>query len=89
MSTAGTYNYWPKVNHPDAILPQMTSETALPRFYFGGSQIPVNLGIEHNGQTKTGYESHMDKKKEINVRGTGVVTTSKHHRIRLPRNFHI
>ncbi len=89
MSTAGIYNYWPKVNHPNAIIPQMTSETALPRFYFGGSQIPINLGIEHDNHVNTAYKSDMEKRKGLKVRGSGVVTASKHSRIRLPRNFHI
>ena len=47
MSTAGFYNYRPKVEHPNQLFHQMDSDTLRPTFYFGGSQVPVNLGIEH------------------------------------------
>ena len=47
MSTAGTYNYHPKVAHPNTIFPQMTSGEYQPHFYFGGSQIPIGLGHIH------------------------------------------
>ena len=43
MSTSGTYAYWPKVEHQNAIFPQMASASLQPPFYFGGSQVPVNL----------------------------------------------
>ena len=30
MSTAGTYQYWSKIQHPNSVLPQMTSDGNLP-----------------------------------------------------------
>ena len=47
MSTAGIYNYHPKVEHPDKVFPQMASASHQPPFHFGGSQVPVSLGHIH------------------------------------------
>lgn len=47
MSTAGIYNYHPKVAHQTTIFPQMTSGEYQPAFYFGGSQVPLSLGHIH------------------------------------------
>ena len=52
MSTAGIYNYHPKVEHPHTIFPQMTSDTHQPAFFFGGSQVPVSLGHIHGSGLK-------------------------------------
>jgi len=38
-----SYNYNPKVEHPNSMLPQMVSEGFKPHFYFGGSQIPIAI----------------------------------------------
>jgi hypothetical protein len=46
---SGFYNYWPKVNHPDEVFPQMESGGYQPPFFFGGSQVPTALGIKGNG----------------------------------------
>jgi hypothetical protein len=46
---SGFYNYWPKVNHPDEVFPQMTSGEFQAPFFFGGSQVPTALGIKGNG----------------------------------------
>ena len=43
---SGFYNVWPKVLNPDRELPQMTSASYQPPFYFGGSQVPTALGID-------------------------------------------
>jgi len=52
MSTAGIYGYYPKVEHPNHIFPQMASASHQPEFHFGGSQVPVSLGHIHgNGIT--------------------------------------
>ena len=47
MSTAGTYGYHPKIEHPNHIFHQMTSGEYQPAFHFGGSQVPVSLGHVH------------------------------------------
>ena len=47
MSAAGIYGYYPKVEHPDHIFPQMASASHQPGFHFGGSQVPVSLGHIH------------------------------------------
>ena len=47
MSTAGIYGYYPKVEHPNHIFPQMASASHQPEFHFGGSQVPVSLGHIH------------------------------------------
>jgi hypothetical protein len=52
MSTAGIYNYHPKVEHPSHIFPQMKSDTQQPSFHFGGSQVPVALGHIHGSGFK-------------------------------------
>jgi hypothetical protein len=49
MSSSGVYNYWPKVNNPDKTFIQMESDGFQKPFYFGGSQVPVTLGINGSG----------------------------------------
>jgi len=49
MSSSGVYNYWPKVNHPDKMFVQMTSDGFQKPFFFGGSQVPVTLGMNGSG----------------------------------------
>lgn len=49
MSSSGTYNYWPKVNHPDKMFIQMESGGSQKPFFFGGSQIPLAKGINGSG----------------------------------------
>lgn len=41
------YGFNPKVEHPTLSnnIPQMRSEAFQPRFFFGGSQVPVNLAL--------------------------------------------
>lgn len=45
---SGFYNVWPKVLHPDEVLPQMTSGGYQKPFYFGGSQVPESIGINNS-----------------------------------------
>lgn len=52
MSTAGIYNYHPKVEHPHEIFPQMASAGHQPAFHFGGSQVPIALGHMHGSGLK-------------------------------------
>jgi len=84
MSTSGIYNYWPKVQNPSAILPQMASDTEQRPFYFGGSQVPLNLGIHTGSGIQTKYVSHVDEIK--NIEGKGIHTTvKKNNKIYLPK----
>lgn len=87
MSTAGTYNYHPKVAQPNKVFPQMESSTFQAPFFFGGSQVPINLGIEGQG-FKTGYRSHLDHMRHLSTQGRGIQTTvRKHHSIYLPKHM--
>lgn len=90
MSTAGIYNYWPKVAHPDTIFPQMASASLQPPFFFGGSQVPVNLGVSHG----SGFGFHRDHKpalesmKRLGCKGRGIeVSYNRHHNIVLPKHM--
>ena len=95
MSTAGIYNYHTKVDNPSASFPvQMESGGYQVPFYFGGSQVPINLGIDHDRPHKTSYVSaHSDLKNET-LKGTGLgiglkTTSKKNDNIRLSKHmFH-
>jgi hypothetical protein len=90
MSTAGFYNYRPKVEHPNKLFHQMDSDTMRPTFYFGGSQVPVNLGIEHYDSMKTPYSFSGNGIKQIPMKGHGLgvglkTTHNKNDNIKLPK----
>lgn len=90
MSTSGTYHYWPKVANPNAIIPQMDSDTQQPPFFFGGSQVPTNLGIHTGSGIRTNYISHIEEMKNLNPSshstGKGISTTvKKGSKIYLPK----
>lgn len=72
MSTAGIYNYRPKVDNPTKIFHQMDSDTLQPPFYFGGSQVPINLGLEHYPSVKTPYKSSTSNITDIPMVGHGL-----------------
>jgi hypothetical protein len=82
MSTAGIYNYNPKVTHPDAVLPQMASASHQPPFFFGGSQIPINIGIKGSG-FKTSYVNSIERPK-FNLQRKASTSVEKHQKIMLP-----
>jgi hypothetical protein len=84
-----SYNYNPKVLHPDKILPQMESGEFQPSFYFGGSQVPVNLGIKGSGVCKKSpYKSHVMLKEGLDCQGRGIKTTcQKYCKIYLPKKI--
>jgi hypothetical protein len=81
---SGFYNYWPKVNHPDEVFPQMESGGYQPPFFFGGSQIPTALGIKGNG-----LQSHHVISTHQPTHGQGLIGQKlyheKHQNILLPR----
>ena len=90
MSTAGIYNYRPKVDNPTSVFHQMDSDTIRPPFYFGGSQVPINLHLDHNSPTKTPYQYSTNDIKGIPMVGHGLgiglkTTHRKNDNIRLPK----
>ena len=88
-----SYNFNPKVEHPNAVLPQMVSEGFKPPFYFGASQIPIALNGDMLGRGfRTPYKSAVVEKRSIPTKGTGLgvglkTTSSKHGNIRLPKTY--
>jgi hypothetical protein len=88
MSTAGTYGYFPKIMHQNSILPQMTSDTMQPSFYFGGSQVPINLNIPHGEGLRSKYKSSTFHMKSLGTQGRGLENTyNRHSRIALPKHM--
>jgi len=85
MSSAGTYGYFPKVMHEKQTFHQLTSAGYQPPFFFGGSQVPVSLGIATGSGIHTPYISHTAHKKVLGMEGRGIATTvQKNHKIYLP-----
>jgi len=72
MSVSGIYNYHVKLENLNQQLPQMSSEMYRPPFYFGGSQVPINLGFEHYPSIKTPYKSSTSSVNDINMIGHGL-----------------
>ena len=72
MSTAGIYNYRPKVDNPNANFHQMDSDTSRPPFFFGGSQVPVNLNIMHNTGLRTNYTTTNEHTNNLQMKGNGL-----------------
>jgi hypothetical protein len=72
MSISGIYNYHPKLDHLNEQLPQMSSEMYRPPFYFGASQVPINLGFDHYPSQKTAYNSSTDNISSIPMVGHGL-----------------
>ena len=67
---SGFYNNWLKVQHPNKIYTQTTSEGFQKPFYFGGSQVPNILSnnqyIEKNingGYVNELFRGHLSKPK--------------------------
>ena len=89
MSTAGTYGYHPKVEHPNAIFAQMKSNTLQPDFFFGGSQVPINLGLPaHGNGLRSEYKPELSKMKSLSTQGRGLSNTySRHTNIVLPKHM--
>jgi hypothetical protein len=90
MSTAGIYNYHPKLEHLNEQLPQMVSEGFKPPFYLGGSQVPISLGFEHYPSTRTPYTSSTTNLNNVSMVGHGLgvglkTTHKKNDNIRLAK----
>ena len=86
MSTAGIYNYYPKIEHPNKVFMQMESGGFQKPFFFGASQIPLELNHLQGSGIKTPYVSHTCHARGMDAqrRGTGV-TVHKLHKIYLPK----
>lgn len=83
---SGFYNNWVKVENPDKILGQMTSDGFKPPFFFGGSQVPTALDL--NGKPfKSGYKSSQEEVKYISGKGIQCTTVEKNNNIRIPRHM--
>lgn len=83
MSSSGTYNYRPKVEHPNKEFIQMTSDGFQPPFFFGGSQVPLAMGIDTH--TNDQYVNSLHEKQKLPMSGRGIKTTAKcGGRIHLP-----
>jgi hypothetical protein len=89
MSTAGIYNNWlsAQTQHP---YEYKKSESEKTPFYFGGSQVPVNLGLEHNKPMRSAYKSVFEEINEIPMVGHGLgvgikTTNKKNNNIRISK----
>lgn len=88
---SGVYNNWIKVQNPNLrndIVPMESGGFQAP-FYFGGSQVPINLGID-NSISGGGFKNYSKAIfKPDNIRGKGVPSTDFHKNtnIHLPRHF--
>lgn len=89
MSTAGIYNYHPKVNEPNKVFSQMTSGGFQSPFYFGGAQTPIALGFSTSEPTRVSYDFTTDKMAGMGLgkRGVQETTHEKHTKIMLPKNY--
>lgn len=90
MSISGIYNYRPKVDNPNKIFYQMQSDGFQEPFYFGGSQVPINLNVAHGSGFRTHYNSSHDHIMSIPTKGHGFgighkTTANKNDNIRLPK----
>lgn len=86
MSTSGFYNFRPKVEHPNTMFYQMKSDTEQPPFFFGGSQVPVNLNLSTGSGFKTEHKFSLMDKHAMTPQKRGAVTTiNKNDRIMLPK----
>ena len=90
MSTSGIYNNWLCVQSPGYQYEFKTSEGYKPPFFFGGSQVPINLGIQHNRSVRSPYSSSFDEINHIPMVGHGLgvglkTTNKKHDNIRIPK----
>ena len=87
MST-GHYNYRPKVDNPTKIFHQMTSDGYLPPFFFGGSQVPINLGIMNGSGIRKKYVNSFHLKDINSTVGRGIHTSYEHtNKLMFPKHY--
>ena len=88
MSTSGIYAVYPKVEQPHKIFQQMRSDQEMPAFFFGGSQVPIQLGIPRDGSSPSEYKETMKKVKEMGISGNGIKTHYEHtQKIIMPKHM--
>lgn len=68
----------------------MRSDTELTPFFFGGSQIPVNMHIAHGSGMKRQYNCHNKQAQDLQMKGHGFgcglkTTSNKNDNIRLSK----
>lgn len=85
---SGIYQNWLKVQNPDMrndIIPMESGGFQKP-FYFGGSQVPINLGYNMSGESIRRYKKTIFKKEKL---GKGIQETAynKNTNIHIPRHF--
>lgn len=95
--TTQPFLYWPKVQNPNFDFPQMKPDTLQPRFFFGGSQVPISLEGHIGGEGirkhkfSEDYESSTQqakKNKEVSGQGrTQYTSIEKNNKILLPKNY--
>lgn len=87
---SGFYNNWLKVQNPTMSneIPQMESNGSQTPFYFGGSQVPSNLGLQNTthmvnggGMSKVNFKPVFQGKLNQNT------LHKKHSNIHLPRHL--
>lgn len=86
---SGVYNNWFKVQHPDIsnnITPMESGGFQKP-FFFGGSQVPVNLGIEENHISGSGLYKKNDFKPEIRGKLNQKTIHKRINNIHIPRHL--
>ena len=86
---SGFYNNWLKVQSPNTsndIVPMMSGGFQTP-FYFGGSQVPINLGLTETNLniSGSGYKKvdFLPDKLGKKVQGTGYSRSSNIHTPRI------
>lgn len=64
---SGGYN--PKVSHPNMSndIPQMMSACCQKPFFFGGSQVPINLGLPKKSYSGSGFVGDAPPKRNVPV----------------------
>jgi hypothetical protein len=70
----------------------MDSDTTRPPFFFGGSQVPVNLNVMHGSGLKTNYTTTDEHNQNISMKGNGLgvglkTTSNKNDNIKLNKYY--
>ena len=66
----------------------MASDTAQPAFFFGASQVPINLGIHMGSGFRTPYLNQRRMVTTMSSSGRGLKTTvQKYNKIYLPKHM--
>lgn len=88
---SGVYNYWYKVNNPDSNnnIVQMRSNGFQKPFYFGGSQVPITLGLNSHEYSGSGIRGYKKINFKPLVRGKGIQSTQRDKigNIHIPRHL--